>query len=147
MMGIPLRAVIAGLTLGGFAIILNMLALVMIGRINEKLEPDKRINYFHWGSGIKKQFRQLFTDSKLLVCGARVRAGSCLELCSYPLGARYPLSSGASVALANHDAGVVHRHPPLRTVAAAQRRCSVILYQLEAERGEVIRQLLRRQAE
>jgi hypothetical protein len=67
MMGIPLRAVIAALIGGSFAIILNQLALVMIGKINEKLEPDRRISYFHWGSGIKQQFRQLYPDSKLIV--------------------------------------------------------------------------------
>lgn len=67
IIGIPLKAVIAGFVEGGLAVILNMFALVMIGRINEKLEPDRRVSYFHWGSGIKKQFRQLYPESKLLV--------------------------------------------------------------------------------
>jgi hypothetical protein len=65
--GIPLRALLAGLVLGSFAVILNMLALVMIGMINHKLAPDQRISYFHWGSGIKKQFRTLYPDSKLTI--------------------------------------------------------------------------------
>jgi len=62
----PPRQLTMGLVAGGFAITANMLALIMIGKINEKVEPDQRISYFFWGSGIKKRFRELYPGSWLL---------------------------------------------------------------------------------
>ena len=63
--GISSKAVISGLALWGFAIIMEILALIMIARINQKLEPDKRLGYFRWDRRIRDQFRQLYPDSKL----------------------------------------------------------------------------------
>lgn len=77
--GFPLKAIIAAAAGGSFAIVLNMLALVLIGKINEKVQPDKRVSYFVWGSGIKKQFRQLYPDSKLLVVMRLCEAGLLLS--------------------------------------------------------------------
>lgn len=67
MMGIPIQAIAIGLVAGGFAVTLNMLALIMIGKINQKLPLDERVSYFNWGSGIKKQYRGLYPESNLII--------------------------------------------------------------------------------
>ena len=67
LMHIPLKTIVVGLVGGSFAVILNMLALVMIGMINQKVTPEQHVSYIHWGSGVKKQFRNLYPESNLLV--------------------------------------------------------------------------------
>ncbi len=66
LMGIPARVLVVGLLGGGFAVIGNMLALVMIGKINQKVPESERVGYFGWSSGIKKRYRLLYPDSKLI---------------------------------------------------------------------------------
>ena len=74
----------AGLTMGTFAITVNMLYLVMIGKINEKVPKNKRISYFRWGSGVKKQFRELYPTSRLLLA---VNIFQALFLPTFAVGA------------------------------------------------------------
>jgi hypothetical protein len=66
-MGLPGKMLVAGFLGAGFAVALNMLALVMIGKINEKVPEGERVGYFGWSSGIKKRYRLLYPDSKLIV--------------------------------------------------------------------------------
>jgi hypothetical protein len=79
-MQIVLSAVlILGLVGGGFAVAANMLALMMIGQINQNLPEGKRLSYVWWGIGIRKMHRRLFPKSMLVllfdICG--ILAGGC----------------------------------------------------------------------
>ncbi len=67
IMGLPAKAIIVALIGGGFAIMGNMLALIIIGEINQKVSEGQRISYFWWGTGIRKQHRWLYPDSKLVL--------------------------------------------------------------------------------
>ncbi|MGA2482656.1 MAG: hypothetical protein ABSF92_06025 [Candidatus Acidiferrales bacterium] len=62
--------------------ILNMLALVMIGKINQKLPEDQRVGYFGWSSRIKKQYRALYPESRWLLA---VRTCEILMFASFAL--------------------------------------------------------------
>lgn len=50
---------------GSLAIIANMLALIMIGKINERAGEKEKVSYIWWGSGIIKQYRGFYPASKL----------------------------------------------------------------------------------
>jgi hypothetical protein len=50
-----------------FAIFANMIALVIVGQINEKVSPDQKVSYLGWSSRIRKQHRQLYPESKLVL--------------------------------------------------------------------------------
>ena len=71
------KLIIFGLLQGSFAIALNTLYLVMIGKINQRVRENQRISFVLWGSGVKKQLRQLYPDRKLLIA---IRIG---EICFF----------------------------------------------------------------
>ena len=67
----PLLVLAIGTT---FAILGNMLILIMIGQVNRKLAEDQQISYVHWGIGkVVRHHRRLYPGSYLsylsLVCG------------------------------------------------------------------------------
>jgi len=59
------RAIIVALLGGSFAIFANMISLVMIGKINERVQESERVSYFWWGTEVRKKFKGLYPESKL----------------------------------------------------------------------------------
>lgn len=59
------RAVVLALVGGSFAILANMISLIMIGKINERVPESERLSYIFWGTEVKKKFKQLYPGSKL----------------------------------------------------------------------------------
>jgi hypothetical protein len=51
---------------GGFAVMANMLALVMVGQINEIAPERERIPYWGWGLSIGRKHKRLYPQSKLV---------------------------------------------------------------------------------
>jgi hypothetical protein len=49
-----------------FAILANVISLVMIGKINERVQEGKRVSYFWWGTEVRKRFKQLYPGSRLI---------------------------------------------------------------------------------
>lgn len=47
------------------AVFANMISLVMIGKINERVPDKDRISYLWWSSEVQKKFRQLYPGNKL----------------------------------------------------------------------------------
>jgi hypothetical protein len=62
---VPLRVIVIALLGGSFAIFANMLSLIMIGKINERVPENERISYFRWGTEVRKKYKQLYPASKL----------------------------------------------------------------------------------
>ncbi len=65
--GISWQLALAGLVLGSIAILLNMLTLVIIGKINESLPERERISYLNWTSKVYKQYRRIYPRGKLVL--------------------------------------------------------------------------------
>ena len=63
---IPLPVIIASCLFATFAILANLISLVMIGKINERIREGKRISYFRWGTEVRKRFKQLCPKSRLV---------------------------------------------------------------------------------
>ncbi|HKS82851.1 MAG TPA: hypothetical protein VJR23_15215 [Candidatus Acidoferrales bacterium] len=59
------RAVVLALVGGSFAVLANMISLIMIGKINERVPVSERLSYVFWGTEVKKKFKQLYPDSRL----------------------------------------------------------------------------------
>jgi hypothetical protein len=49
-----------------FAIMGNMLAYVIVGRINERVPESERVSYLKWDLRIRKKHREIYPDSKLV---------------------------------------------------------------------------------
>jgi hypothetical protein len=60
-------AIIFGLVGGSLAILANMISLVMIGKINERVPESERISYFWWGTEVQSKYKRLYPESKLTV--------------------------------------------------------------------------------
>ena len=59
--------VIFAVCLGATAAVLaNMISFIMIGKINTLLPERERISYLWWGTGVRKQFKQLYPGNKLV---------------------------------------------------------------------------------
>ena len=63
--GISWQLAVVGLVGGSIAILLNMLTLVIIGKINETLPERERISYINWTSTVYKQYRRIYPRGKL----------------------------------------------------------------------------------
>jgi hypothetical protein len=61
-----LRIVLA-LVGGAFAFSANMIAFQIIDQINEKVPEAERVGWLGWSSGIKKQHRRLYPESRLVL--------------------------------------------------------------------------------
>jgi hypothetical protein len=52
----------------------NLIAFTIIGQINQKVPDDQHVDFFFWGTEIKKKHRALYPDSKLVlamnICGS-----------------------------------------------------------------------------
>jgi hypothetical protein len=49
------------------AVLANMISLVMIGKINERLPENRRISYLGWGTEVRKRFKQLYPENRLVL--------------------------------------------------------------------------------
>jgi hypothetical protein len=58
-------AIILGLVFGSFAILANLISLIMVGKINERVPESERISYFWWGTQVRRKYKQLYPESKL----------------------------------------------------------------------------------
>jgi hypothetical protein len=63
---ISLPVLIASCLFATFAILANMISLVMIGKLNERIQDGKRLSYFSWGTEVRKRFKQLYPGSRLV---------------------------------------------------------------------------------
>ena len=63
-LSIATSAIVCGLLFGSFAIFANMISVIMIGKINERVAENERISYFWWGTEVRKRFKSLYPDSK-----------------------------------------------------------------------------------
>jgi hypothetical protein len=59
------QMIVIALIGGGFALAANLVAFEMIDQINRKVPNEQKVVLFRWGSGIKKQHRALYPDSRL----------------------------------------------------------------------------------
>jgi hypothetical protein len=60
------RFLVAGLIGGWIAFAANMLAFAMIDQLNQKLPKEKQFSLLWYGSGFKRQHRELYPESKLV---------------------------------------------------------------------------------
>ncbi len=60
------RDIVIALIGGSFAIFSNMLSFIIIGKINERVPESERISYFWWGTEIRKKYKQLYPEGKLV---------------------------------------------------------------------------------
>ena len=58
-----ITAVCVGATAAVFA---NMISLVMIGKINERLPQSRRISHLGWGTEVRKRFKQVYPENRLV---------------------------------------------------------------------------------
>jgi hypothetical protein len=56
---------VVGLAGGSIAISLNMLALVMVGKVNERLPERERISYLWWSRDVLKRYEQIHPGGRL----------------------------------------------------------------------------------
>lgn len=59
--------VFAGFVGASSAILANMVSLVMIGKINERVRDEERISYISWGTEVRRKFKQPYPASRLHV--------------------------------------------------------------------------------
>ena len=57
--------ILLGGLLATFAICANTLALVIVGKVNEKLPESQRVSYIWWNAAILKRYRSLYPGGKL----------------------------------------------------------------------------------
>jgi hypothetical protein len=49
------------------AVSANMVSLIMVGKINERLPDDQRTSYLLWGTEVRQRFKQLYPGNRLLM--------------------------------------------------------------------------------
>ena len=65
--GFPVRALIVVVIGASAALLANMLGLIIVGQLNQKLPIDRPISYFWYDLRIRKQHHQLYPNSKLIL--------------------------------------------------------------------------------
>lgn len=55
-----------GCLLASAAVLANMISFVMIGKINARSPESERISYLWWGTQVRKRFKQLYPENKLV---------------------------------------------------------------------------------
>ena len=56
----------AGCLMASAAVVANMIFLIMIGKINERLSEGERISYFAGGTEVRKRFKQVYPGNRLV---------------------------------------------------------------------------------
>lgn len=67
MNAFPLRAVLVVLVGGSFAVFANVIALIMVGKVNEKASESDRVSYWAWDVSIRRKYKRLYPESKLVL--------------------------------------------------------------------------------
>jgi hypothetical protein len=67
MTQLSLPAIIAGSLMTTFAILVNLLYFIMIGKVNERVPKSERISYLRWGTEVRKKFKQIYPGNKLVL--------------------------------------------------------------------------------
>jgi len=63
---VALPVIIAACLMASFAVLANILSVVMIGKINEQLPENERISYFWWGTEVRRRFKRLYPNHRLV---------------------------------------------------------------------------------
>jgi len=63
---VSLPVLMAAGLMASSAILANMLSLIMIGKINERVPESERISYFWWGSDVRRRFKELYPENRLV---------------------------------------------------------------------------------
>lgn len=58
--------IVGACVMASAAALANMISLVMIGKINERLPAGERISYILWSSDVRKKFKQLYPSNRLV---------------------------------------------------------------------------------
>jgi len=58
---------VVGLIGGVFALSANMIAWTIIGQINQKVPATERVDWNHWGTGIRTQHRKMYPESRFVL--------------------------------------------------------------------------------
>ena len=66
MTQISLPVIVAVCLIATAAVVANMISFVMVGKLNIRLPDSERITYLWWGTGVRKQFKQLHPGNKLI---------------------------------------------------------------------------------
>jgi hypothetical protein len=66
MSQISLPVILAVCLMATAAILANMISFIMIGKMNVMRPENERISYLWWGTGMRKQFKQLYPGNKLV---------------------------------------------------------------------------------
>jgi hypothetical protein len=66
VMGFPIQALIAVAVGASAALLANMLALMIVGQINQALPQTEHMSYLWYDLRIRKRHRQLYPNSKLV---------------------------------------------------------------------------------
>ena len=61
------KMIVVALIGGGFALAANLVAFAIIDQINQKVPEGQKVDWFFWGTGIKKTHQTLYPDSKLVL--------------------------------------------------------------------------------
>ena len=62
---ISLPVIVAVCLLASAAFMANLISVVMIGKVNERVPANEKISYLIWGSEVRKRFKQLYPGDKL----------------------------------------------------------------------------------
>jgi len=49
------------------AVLANIISFIMIGKVNERGPQEERISYIFWGTNVRRRYKQLYPDSKLVL--------------------------------------------------------------------------------
>ena len=66
VMGFPIRSLVAIGVGASAALLANMLALMIVGQINQALPQNQHTSYLWYDLRIRKRHRQLYPNSKLV---------------------------------------------------------------------------------
>ena len=61
-----IKMIVVALIGGVFALAANLRAFTIIDQINQKVPEGQKVDWFFWGTEIKKRHRALYPDSKLV---------------------------------------------------------------------------------
>jgi hypothetical protein len=63
----PFRAILVVLVGGSAAVFANMIAFIMVGKVNEKSSEGDRVSYWTWDGSIRRKYKRLYPESKLVL--------------------------------------------------------------------------------
>ncbi len=64
---LPVAAIVVSCLGGTFAVLANMISLVMIGKINERTPENERMSNIGFGSDVRRRFKVLYSGNRLVL--------------------------------------------------------------------------------